>query len=221
LLAYYIKNNIKTHTPFVAADHYHRYKDDLAFLGQLGATAYRFSVSWARILPNCTGQVNEAGIKFYANYIDEIRRQGAEPFLTMFHWDLPQVCWDRFMGFQSDQIVDALVEYASILFERLGSKVTYWLTINEPNAYCNFCLHKSIFPPHTTTSEDTFYACIKRGILAHARIARLGKSINPTWQFSMPHIMEWVEPPSPYSYLHVQTGLIFDPCVFGNVRFYV
>jgi beta-glucosidase/6-phospho-beta-glucosidase/beta-galactosidase len=74
----------------VSADHYNKWKADLAFLGQLNATAYRFSVSWARIFPNCTGAVNQAGIDFYSNIIDEVLRQGAEPFLTMFHWDLPQ-----------------------------------------------------------------------------------------------------------------------------------
>ncbi|KAI8607190.1 glycoside hydrolase superfamily, partial [Chytriomyces sp. MP71] len=101
-------------TPFRAADHYNKWKEDIGYLGQLGATAYRFSVSWPRILPNCTGAVNEEGIAFYSNLIDEVRRNGAEPFLTMFHWDLPQACQDQFNGFQSDRIIDAFAEYASV-----------------------------------------------------------------------------------------------------------
>ena len=74
----------------VTADHYHRYKSDLSYLGQLGMTTYRFSISWPRILPNCTGAVNEEGVQFYSDMIDRIIAEGAEPFLTMFHWDLPQ-----------------------------------------------------------------------------------------------------------------------------------
>ena len=73
----------------------------------------------------------------------------------------------------------------------------------------------------TTTSTAEYYRCIKRSLIAHARIAKLGKSINPAWQFSMPHIMEWVEPPSSSSLLEVQTGLIYDPCVFGDVSVFL
>jgi beta-glucosidase/6-phospho-beta-glucosidase/beta-galactosidase len=75
----------------------------------------------------------------------------------------------------------------------------------------------AIFPPMTTTSNSLYYACIKNSMIAHARIARLGKSKNSEWQFSIPHIMEWVEPASPTSLLESQTGLIYDPCVFGTV----
>jgi beta-glucosidase/6-phospho-beta-glucosidase/beta-galactosidase len=107
----------------VAADHYHKWKADLAFLGQLNATAYRFSISWPRIFPNCGGTVNQAGIDFYSKIIDEVIRQGAEPFLTMYHWDMPQACLDQMGGFVNEKIVEVFTNYADILFKSYGDRV--------------------------------------------------------------------------------------------------
>lgn len=78
----------------VAIDQYHRYKDDMKQLGTFGVNAHRFSVAWTRILPEGTGKVNEAGIRYYHNLIDEMKKYGVEPFLTMYHWDLPQALHD-------------------------------------------------------------------------------------------------------------------------------
>jgi 6-phospho-beta-glucosidase len=123
---------------FVANDHYNRMKDDISYLGQLGATAYRFSVSWPRIFPNCTGVPNEEGIKFYSDMIDEIIKNGATPVLTMFHWDTPQVCHDRYGSWSSDRIIGDFTGFADILFERFGNRVQQYLTVNEPSAFWYF-----------------------------------------------------------------------------------
>ncbi|KAI9330827.1 glycoside hydrolase superfamily [Obelidium mucronatum] len=210
-------------TPFRAADHYNRYKEDLAFLGQFGATAYRFSVSWARILPNCTGAVNPAGIQFYSDMIDEILKNGAEPFLTMFHWDLPQACQDQFSGFQSDQIVEAFAEYANVLLTHYGDRVNYWLTLNEPRANCDFCVHRPQFAPFTSTSEAVFYKCMHNSILAHGLVVQNARRMpnSKNWKFSLPSITDWIdpEPVNPTSFSSstlLQTEWYFDPCFLGD-----
>ena len=97
---------------FLATDHYHRYKEDIGYLGQLKATAYRFSISWPRIIPNCDGVVNEAGIMFYSDLIDEIIRNGALPVATLFHWDTPQACHDKYQSWLDKKIVDDFTNYA-------------------------------------------------------------------------------------------------------------
>ncbi|MFM1787488.1 MAG: hypothetical protein RL228_1438, partial [Actinomycetota bacterium] len=79
----------------VACDHYHRYKEDVEIMDWMGVDAYRFSVSWSRVLPNGIGEVNPAGIAFYSNLVDELLAKGIEPFLTIYHWDLPQALQEK------------------------------------------------------------------------------------------------------------------------------
>ncbi|KAJ3004119.1 UNVERIFIED_CONTAM: hypothetical protein HDU68_005295, partial [Siphonaria sp. JEL0065] len=227
--AYLNKAEHPTHgTPYRAANHYNQTKQDLAFLGQLGATAYRFSVAWSRILPGCTGAVNQAGVQYYSDMIDEVRRQGAEPFLTMFHWDLPQACQDQFGGFQSPQFIDAFANYADVLFKNFGSKVNYWLTLNEPRANCDFCLHRPQFAPFTTTSDELYYQCMHNSILAHATVVQAARKLpnSSKWKFSLPSIMEWHDPDPGAIATDTtsdegastirQTEWYFDPCFFGD-----
>ncbi len=116
----------------VASDHYHRYKDDIRILAEIGFKAYRFSIAWTRIIPHGEGEVNRAGLYFYHNLIDEIRKYGMEPIVTMYHFDLPQALQD-IGGWHNRRTVDAFVRYANVLFDELGDKVKYWLTINEQN----------------------------------------------------------------------------------------
>ena len=90
----------------VAVDHYHRYKEDIALMAEMGLKTYRFSVSWARIYPEGTGKVNEEGIAFYENIIDECLKYGIEPMVTIYHWDLPQALVDEYQGWESRKIID-------------------------------------------------------------------------------------------------------------------
>ncbi|KAJ3025163.1 UNVERIFIED_CONTAM: hypothetical protein HDU68_007411 [Siphonaria sp. JEL0065] len=210
-------------TAFRAADHYNKYKEDLAYLSQFGATAYRFSVSWARILPNCTGTVNPAGVKYYSDMIDEILKNGAEPFLTMFHWDLPQACQDQFAGFQSDKIIDAFAEYANVLLENYGDRINYWLTLNEPRANCDFCVHRPQFAPFTSTSDAVYYKCMHNSILAHATVVQNARAMpnSKNWKFSLPSITDWIDPepvaPTEFgSSTLLQVEWYFDPCFTGD-----
>ncbi len=116
----------------VAADHYNRYAEDVALFAELGLKAYRFSVAWTRIIPDGDGAVNQKGVDFYHNLIDELLEKGIEPILTMYHFDLPQVLHER-GGWANPATVDAFVEYSRVLYREYGNKVKYWLTINEQN----------------------------------------------------------------------------------------
>ncbi|KAJ3013920.1 UNVERIFIED_CONTAM: hypothetical protein HDU68_000499 [Siphonaria sp. JEL0065] len=210
-------------TPYRAADHYNRYKEDLAYLSQFNATAYRFSIAWGRIIPDCTGTPNAAGIKFYSDMIDEIIKNGAEPFLTMYHWDLPQACQDQFKGFQSDKFIDAFATYANVLLTNYGDRVNYWLTLNEPRANCDFCMHKPQFAPFTTTSDALYYQCMHNSFLAHGTVVQNARKMpnSKNWKFAIPSITDWLdpEPVNPtevYQSTLLQAEWYFDPCFIGD-----
>jgi beta-glucosidase len=119
------------HTGDVASDHYHRWREDIRLMQELGLPAYRFSIAWPRILPEGTGKVNPAGLDFYDRLVDGLRQAGIEPFVTLYHWDLPQALQDR-GGWTKRETAEAFAEYARIVAERLGDRVTYWTTHNEP-----------------------------------------------------------------------------------------
>lgn len=115
----------------IACDHYHRYRDDVALMRQLGLNAYRFSVSWSRVLPEGCGPVNPAGLGFYERLVDTLLEQGIEPMLTLYHWDLPAAL-DRVGGWLNPASADWFAEYARILFKALDDRVKLWVTLNEP-----------------------------------------------------------------------------------------
>ncbi|KAJ3410699.1 hypothetical protein HDV05_003471 [Chytridiales sp. JEL 0842] len=203
-----------------STDHYNRVNSDLAFLGQLGATAYRFSVAWTRILPNCTGRINEAGVKFYSDMIDEMIRQGAEPFLTMYHWDLPQACLDTGRGFDSPGIIDAFLEYADILFNRFGDRVRYWLSVNEPQANCNFGYTIGVFAPGLRLGDQVRFNCMHYTHILQGRIYQLAKTRyaarSANWKFGQPSIIEWYEPDGSDPQLAADAGWFWAPCIEGD-----
>ena len=115
----------------VACDHYHRWQEDVALARELGVGAYRFSVSWPRVLPGGTGRVNAAGLAFYDRLVDGLLAAGIRPFVTVYHWDLPQVLQDR-GGWPARDTAYALAEFAGVLGAALGDRVTDWFTVNEP-----------------------------------------------------------------------------------------
>ncbi len=116
----------------VCADHYHRYKEDIALMAEMGFKAYRFSIAWTRILPEGTGEVNPKGIEFYNNLIDECLKYHMEPIVTMFHFDMPAAL-DQRGSWSNRESVEWFVNFSKILFENFGDRVKYWLTINEQN----------------------------------------------------------------------------------------
>ena len=115
----------------VACDHYHRWRDDIALMRSLGLQAYRFSTAWPRILPDGYGRVNQVGLDFYSRLTDGLLEAGIEPYVTLYHWDLPQVLQDR-GGWTARLAAQAFVEYADAVSRRLGDRVKNWITLNEP-----------------------------------------------------------------------------------------
>ena len=106
----------------IASDHYHHMKEDVKLMAELGLKAYRFSIAWTRILPNGAGEVNEKGVKFYNDLIDELISHGIEPVVTMYHFDLPYELHKQ-GGWCNRKTIDAFVQYAKILFENYGDRV--------------------------------------------------------------------------------------------------
>jgi len=118
----------------VACDHYHRYRDDVALMAELGLNAYRFSISWPRVLPGGTGAPNRDGLDFYSRLVDALLERGITPFITLYHWDLPQELQDR-GGWGRRDIAAAFGEYAALMGRTLGDRVKHWITFNEPFAF--------------------------------------------------------------------------------------
>ncbi|WP_417834237.1 GH1 family beta-glucosidase [Thalassospira xiamenensis] len=116
----------------VACDHYHRWAEDLDLIRRLGAKHYRFSVMWPRVIPNGTGEVNETGMAFYDRLIDGMCERDLDPWLCLYHWDLPQALQDR-GGWANRDIVDWFGDYTELLVKRFGDRVKSWVTFNEPN----------------------------------------------------------------------------------------
>ncbi len=115
----------------VACDHYHRYRDDVALMRRLGQKAYRFSIAWARVFPNGSGAVNPDGLAFYDRLVDELLAANIEPFVTLYHWDLPQALQGR-GGWGNRAVVGYFADYAATVVRRLGDRVRFWTTLNEP-----------------------------------------------------------------------------------------
>lgn len=115
----------------VATDHYHRYPEDVALMRELGLDAYRFSISWPRVLPQGTGAINPAGLDFYDRLVDELLRSNITPWVTLYHWDLPQALQDR-GGWLNSEIVGWFTDYTDLVTRRLADRVQNWITLNEP-----------------------------------------------------------------------------------------
>ena len=160
------------HTGAIACDHYHRYKEDVALMAELGFKAYRFSISWSRILPNGKGEANSVGIKFYSDLIDELLKHNIEPWITLYHWDLPLALQLEEDGWLNKKIVTAFTRYAGICFEHFGDRVKNWITLNEPWVVSILGYGQGIFAPGRISNIEPYLAGHHQ-ILAHASAVNL------------------------------------------------
>lgn len=158
----------------IATDHYHRYKEDVRLMKEMGLKTYRFSISWTRIL-NGT-EINPKGILFYHNLIDECQKHGIEPMVTLYHWDLPKRLQDQYGGWLSDQIVDDFVAYAKVCFDAYHTKVKKWIVINEPNIFTHQGYELGVHPPGHKDKTDEYLKAFHHTALAHAKTVNLYKS---------------------------------------------
>jgi beta-glucosidase len=153
----------------VACDHYHRWREDVALMADLGVSAYRFSVAWTRIIPDGTGEVNAAGLDFYSRIVDELLLNGIEPWVTLYHWDLPQRLQDQ-GGWLDRGTADAFARYAGVVSAALGDRVTNWITHNEPWVAAHLGYGVGTFAPGIAD----FGAALTAGhhiLLSHGRAA--------------------------------------------------
>ncbi|CAH1424084.1 unnamed protein product [Lactuca virosa] len=168
----------------VADDHYHLFLKDIEIMHSLGLKAYRFSISWARILPRGRfGEVNPLGIMFYNKIIDNLVLKGIEPFVTIHHQDFPQELEEKYGSWLDPQMQDDFVHFAEICFKSFGDRVKYWITINEPNLFSEMAYERGTYPPARcsypfgnclsgNSDVEPLYA-MHNMLLAHGKAAKL------------------------------------------------
>ncbi len=141
----------------VASDHYHRYEEDIRMMKEGGQNSYRFSLSWPRIIKNKEGEVNEKGIAFYHRLLDTCKKYDIEPFVTLYHWDLPQY-WEAEGGWLNKDVAYAFNQYAKVCFDNFGSKVSHWTTFNEPKWFVVNGYFIGNYPPGMQSTQNTMIA---------------------------------------------------------------
>ncbi|HHW58574.1 MAG TPA: beta-glucosidase [Clostridia bacterium] len=164
------------HTGDVACDHYHRYKEDVQIMKEIGVKAYRFSIAWPRIFPE-EGKYNPKGMDFYKRLVDELLKRDIIPVATIYHWDLPQWAYEKNGGWLNRESVKWYVEYASKLFEELGDVIPLWITHNEP--WCSSILSYGI-GEHAPGHKDWREALIAAHhiLLSHGEAVKVFREMN-------------------------------------------
>jgi len=148
------------------ADHYHRYREDVALMRDIGITSYRFSLSWSRLIPEGRGPINQKGIDFYSRLIDELLAAGIQPNVTLYHWDLPQALEDK-GGWINRDIIGAFSDYADMAFRAYGDRVHRWATLNEPiSIWVGYSM--GVFAPGRT-DEKTARQALHHALVSHGK----------------------------------------------------
>jgi beta-glucosidase len=161
-------------TPHVACDFYHRYNDDIGIAAGLNIPNFRFSLSWPRILPNGIGHVNQKGIDFYHKVIDSCRQNHIEPWLTLYHWDLPQALQDK-GGWTNREVLDWFNEYVSVCIRAFKDKVKYWMVLNEPMAFTGAGYFLGVHAPGNKGLKN-FLPAVHHALLCQASGYRIIKN---------------------------------------------
>ncbi|CAN1263530.1 Beta-glucosidase 24 [Linum perenne] len=224
----------------VAIDEYHRYKEDVQLMKEMGLDAFRFSISWPRILPNgkLSGGVNQEGVNYYNNLINELLANGITPFVTLFHWDLPQPLEDEYGGFLSSKVADDFGDYADVCFNQFGDRVKHWITLNEPLGFSYYGYTNGQFAPGRCSkwinsnctegdSETEPYLATHNQLLAHATAVKVYKDkykANQNGIIGITLVSSWFVPYSNSRRdmearrraLDFSFGWFMDPLTFGK-----
>ncbi|GAA0922396.1 GH1 family beta-glucosidase [Nonomuraea longicatena] len=208
------------HTGDVACDHYHRFAEDVALMAGLGVNAYRFSISWPRVLPAGSGAVNAKGLDFYERLVDTLLAAGIAPVPTLFHWDLPQELEDR-GGWLNRDVSALFADYAAVVADRLADRVPMWITLNEPFVHMAFGYGLGVHAPGRTLLVEALptahHQLLGHGLAVRAlRAAGAGKVLiannhTPVWPASG-HPGDQVAARA-YDTLH--NRLFLDPLLLG------
>ncbi|XP_052727130.1 cyanogenic beta-glucosidase-like [Vigna angularis] len=194
----------------VAVDQYHRYKGDIHIMKNMNLDAYRFSISWSRILPKgkLSGGINHEGIDYYHKLIDHLLLNGIQPYVTLFHWDIPQALQEDYGGFLSPLIVNDFHDYAELCFEEFGDKVKHWITLNEPWSFSRGGYALGSFAPGRCSqwlnpectggdSGTEPYVISHYQLLSHATAVQVYKKKYQESQrgvIGITHVSHWFEP---------------------------
>lgn len=230
------KNDDKS-TADITADQYHNYKEDVKLMHDMGLDAYRFSISWSRLIPDGRGSVNPKGLDYYNNLINELLSYNIEPHVTLLHFDLPQALEDEYEGLLNLKIIDDFTAYADICFKEFGDRVKYWMTINKPNieALLGHCF--ATFPPGrcsypvgncskgNSTTEPYIFA--HNVLLSHASAAALYKEkyqVEQGGEIGITILAFWFEPSTDSqedvsaanTLMELHIGWFLDPLVYGT-----
>ncbi|KAF9624148.1 hypothetical protein IFM89_008086 [Coptis chinensis] len=222
----------------VAVDQYHRYLDDIQLMKDMGMDAYRFSIAWSRIFPNGSGNINQAGIDHYNNFINALLANGIEPYVTLYHWDLPQALEDKYKGWLDPQIIKDYAIYAETCFQKFGDRVKHWITFNEPHTFaiqgydvglqapgrCSILLHLFCRAGNSATEP---YIVAHNVLLSHAAAVdiyrkrykskqngSLGISFDVIWYEPSTNSTDDIE--ATQRAQDFQLGWFLDPLVFGD-----
>ncbi|KAF8876839.1 beta-glucosidase 1B [Infundibulicybe gibba] len=223
----------------VATDSYRLWKTDVALLAEYGVKAYRFSISWSRIIPmgGRNDPVNPKGVKFYSDLIDSLLANGITPFVTLYHWDLPQCLHDRYGGWlNKDEITKDYTNYARICFEAFGDRVKHWLTLNEPWCVSILGYGRGVFAPGRSSDRERSpegdsatepWIVGHNLIISHANVVKLyrdkfkpiqkgqiGITLNGDWQMPYDDNPENIE--AAQHALDVAIGWYADPIYLGH-----
>ena len=170
----------------VACDSYHRYKEDIAVLKEMGIKYYRFSINWTRILPNGIGEINKKGLDFYSNFVDELLAAGITPFVTLFHWDYPYAL-HRKGGWLNDESPKWFEEYTKVVVDKLSDRVSNWFTINEPQVFIGLGYDEGRHAPFMRHSVRDLIIMSRNVMLSHglsAKYIRENAKIKPSIGFA-------------------------------------
>ncbi|KAM0941498.1 putative beta-glucosidase [Dioscorea sansibarensis] len=227
----------------VAIDSYHRYKEDVKIMKEMGLDAYRFSISWTRILPNgsLSGGINKEGVEYYNNLINELISNGLKPFVTLFHWDSPQALQDKYGGFLSENIVADFQDYAEVCFKEFGDRVKHWITFNEPWSYSVGGYTNGTMAPGRCSSYESGhcpvgdsgtepYIVAHHQLLAHAATValyklnyqahqrgKIGITLNSNW--FVPFSKSILDIAAAKRSLDFMFGWFMNPLVYGDYPF--
>jgi beta-glucosidase len=200
----------------VACDHYHRYREDIRSLRDLGLGAYRFSIAWPRICPE-RGRINPKGLDFYNRIVDCLLENGIEPFPTLFHWDAPS--WlEREGGFAVRSSIERFLEYAAAVLHALGDRVKSWITLNEPSLFAFFGYGTGIFAPGRKMDLRSVYHISHHLMMAHARLVEAFPGLVRGGRIGLAHHFVWVTPRDPGNRRDADTAAFMDE---GANRFYM
>ncbi|CAA7030502.1 unnamed protein product [Microthlaspi erraticum] len=168
----------------IACDGYHKYKEDVKLMAEMGLESFRFSISWTRLIPNGRGPLNPKGLRFYKNLIKELRSHGIEPHVTLYHYDLPQTLEDEYGGWIDRKVIKDFTAFADVCFREFGDDVKFWTTINEATIFAIASYSEGFAPPGHCSNNEFFncstgnsstepYIAGHNMLLAHASASKL------------------------------------------------